>query len=212
VPLRWGGPGFGIKAEWGRGRGRAGGHLRALIPVNYVQNRYGHPGASIGWQFSYRYLVETEATPCGGRLSLGGQIRRDVYHGVYFSWDDEHDYWLASYSLGPALGWRRGGDRRTRLAAELDVPLLALVSRPPLNYLNKKDPMMVPSFYFSAIQRDKAFATPPEYLALHAGFLVEQNLGGSAIALLYDLDLVRYAGPEPVITVAHRFSIARRIW
>ncbi len=212
VPLRWSGPSVGLLLQWERSAAMSRQSVRALIPASFYENRFGHDGYGLGLEIAYSYLRKARDDFGRGHLFFGGQVKWDVHHGYYESWDEEHIYWLGAYSLGPRLTWNRARGDNTRLAAELDLPLIALVSRPPLERLNKADPRTKPSFYFTSPHRDIEFAGPFEYKAVHGGISVTRRWGRSSLVFSYDLELVTYDEPERVITLSNRFSIVRRAW
>ncbi len=212
IPLRWSGPSVGLRLEWERAASMRTHSLRAVLPASFYENRFGHEGYALGIEIAYSYLRVAEDDFHHGRLSLGGQVKWDVHHGYYESWDEEHIYWLGAYSLGPRLAWSGPRGEGTRLGAELDASLIALVSRPPLERLHKTDPRTKPSFYFSAPHRDLALAGPIDYTAVHAGVSLTRRWGGSSIVFAYDLELVTYDEPERVFTLSNRLSIVRIAW
>lgn len=212
IPLRWSGPGVGLRLEWERAAAMSRHSVKALVPVSFYENRFGHEGYGLGLEIAYSYTRKAREDFHRGRLFFGGQVKWDVHHGYYESWDEEHIYWLGAYSLGPRLAWSAPRGEKTRLAAELDFPLIALVSRPPLERLHKSDPRTKPSFYFTGPNRDMSFAGPFDYTAVHGGVSVTRRWGKSSIVLTYDLELVTYDEPERVVTLSNRFSIVRTAW
>jgi hypothetical protein len=212
VPLRWSGPGVGLRLEWERAGGTSRHSVKAILPASFYKNRFGHKGYALGMEIAYSYARETRRSLRGENLFLGGQAKWDVHHGYYESWDEEHIYWLGAYSLGPRLAWNRPSGDNTRVTAELDIALVALVSRPPLERLEKNDPRTKPSFYFTSPHRDMALAGPFDYSSLHGGLSLARKWGGSSIVFTYDLELVTYDEPARVVTLSNRFSLVRIAW
>ena len=212
IPLRWRGPSVGLRLQWERAAAMSRHSIQGVVPASFYENRFGHEGYGLGFEIAYSYARQVREDLHRGRLFLGGQAKWDVHHGYYESWDEEHIYWLGAYSLGPRLAWDMPQGDNTRLAAVLDVPLIALVSRPPLERLNKTDPRTKPSFYFTSPHRDIAFAGPFDYTAVHGGVSVARRWGKSSIVFAYDLELVTYDEPARVVTLSNRFSIVRTAW
>lgn len=212
IPLRWSGPSVGLRLQWDLAAASSRHSVKALIPASFYENRFGHDGYGLGIEIAYSYMRDARKDFHHGRLFFGGQVKWDVHHGYYESWDEEHIYWFGAYSLGPRFTWNRQRGNNTHFAAELDVPLIALVSRPPLERLNKADSRTKPSFYFTAPNRDIAFAGPLDYTALHGGVSVARRWGKSSIVFAYDLELATYDEPARVVTLSNRFSILRTGW
>ena len=83
-------------------------------------------------------------------------------------WDDAHLYWLASHAVGPAFHITHTIDsgRPVWLAAEL--PLVALVGRPPERRLSKVDDLVVPYTWFGGPSRKLKGRSWPDYAAVDA--------------------------------------------
>jgi hypothetical protein len=190
-------------------RGRAAGRHRAsvLIPVSVLKERYGNPGGAMGLEVSYSYDRVVRRRFGDGALSVGGRVEMDQHNGLYFSWDEEHVYWLTAYSLAPRVAWRSDGALDGATLA-LDVPLLALVSRPPRYPEGKRDPMWDPWFHLSGPHSGLTPTGLPHYAALHAGVEWPRRWWGHRFVLSYGLDLSSYDAPARVTTVANRFGLA----
>lgn len=210
VPMRWAGPGLGLRFGWDRA-GAATRHEAALqLPVSLFLNRYDHKAIALGLEASYALVRAVRPTGNRGTLELGGHARIDLHDGYYGSWDEEHAYWFTAWAVGPRLGWTDAPGRTWQLGALLEVPVVALVSRPPRYRLNKADPLTHLSFHLFDTSRNLRFAAPPDYLALHAGIRLTKPRT-SGLALGWDFDLATYADPARVITLSQRIHVSRRV-
>ncbi len=206
VPMRWAGLGAGLRLRWGD-RGGARKHaFDLLIPFSLYENRFGHRGYGLGIEVGYGYAIGTVDTALRGALALGGQARWDLHDGFYQSWDEEHAYWLSSLSVGPRLVWTRAGSPTLRFTFEM--PVIAAVSRPPKDRLNKMDPLTRPSFHLVDMQRHMRLTGVLELLAFRGGVTL-RPLRGPAFLLSYDVEYVRFGDPEKVLTLSHRFTLSR---
>jgi hypothetical protein len=212
VPLRWAGPGAGLRVEW-ETAGPASRHALALqVPITVLQNRYGHTGYALCAEAAYSYQHEIAETGSEGVLSLGGHLGWKMRNAFYESWDDEHIYWFTTYSLGPRLAWSGRPGSGVHLTATLEVPVLAAVSRPPHHRLNKTDRLTSPWFHITEPQRSLELATFPRYASVRTGVTATMRPGRrSTIAFSFDFEVSTYDSPERVITLSHRLSILHRL-
>jgi hypothetical protein len=211
APLRWQGPGLALEVGWDVDGARDDHRLTFMVPFALLENRFGHRGFLLGAGLEYAYRRSTPWSMGGGPLHLGGRMRYLLHDGFYESWDQEHGYWLTAYTLAPAASWSGApGSRLEPLSLSVTLPLLAAVSRPERNRVNKIDDLTRLGFHLFGTQRDLELATLPRYLAPRAT-LAWRRVGGSGLDLSYDLEYATYASPERVsalwnrITFGHRF-------
>ena len=208
VPMRWKGPGVGLRLRWGNPGAARNHSLDLLLPFSLYENRFGHRAYGLGIEVGYGYAAGSLSTPFRGVLAIAGQLRWDLHDGFYQSWDEEHAYWLSSLSLGPRLVWTLPGPPCLRMAVE--IPLLAAASRPPRNRWTKMDPLTRPSFHLIEMQKNMRLTGIPAFLGIRGG--VTARMGArSSFSLSYDVDFTRFKDPEKVVTVSHRFTVSRRI-
>jgi len=123
------------------------------IAAAYELDRDGNQGVAFDHALNAEYLFPFAQ---GSLLpqALGPALGWDTDIAAIVSWDDAHAYWIASRWLG--AGWRAVAPTwagyRWRFAAEL--PLLALLSRPPGYRSNKQDAMTHLGFYFFDVHSD----------------------------------------------------------
>jgi len=208
APVRWSGPGIGLRGSWTWG-GSDVRHVLALsVPLSVFSNRYGHEAYALAPTVAYGYLKPV-AQGGSGSAWVGGRLRLDMFNGFYVSWDDEHLYWMTAYSLGPTAAWH-GQARRLTTWLGLDVPLVAAVSRPSADRLNQIDRLTKLGGHFLDTQRALRFATLPGYAALHATAGVVVPLAGRFLSISYDLDWSTYDSPSRVSVMSHRVTLGHR--
>ncbi|HSG07209.1 MAG TPA: hypothetical protein VLA36_02560 [Longimicrobiales bacterium] len=208
APLRWRGPGFGLKASWDWG-GNDRRHAVALrMPISILSNRFGHRGYAFAPALTYGFLTRVARSQDTAAGWLGGRMRLDMFNAFYESWDDEHLYWITAYSLGPTGAWR-GRFRGAPAWATLDVPLLAAVARPPEPRLNQIDRLTRLGGHLVDPQKDARVVAFPDYAAVHAAVGVVLRVGGSSFSVSYILDWSRYALPARVALLSQSVSISR---
>lgn len=207
LPLRWRGPQAGLDMRWEGGSGPGRHRLSLVVPVSVLHERFGNAGGAMGLEASYAYDRVVRRGPGGRDLSLGGALGMHQHNGIYFSWDEEHLYWLTAWSLAPRLAWRPPGPGGG-WALAVDLPVVALISRPPGPPTGKRDPLTDPWFHLTGPQEGLTLSGLPHYAALHAGVELPRRWGGRRFVLSYGLELATYDAPARVTTVAHRFGFA----
>lgn len=210
APIRWGGPGGVLRFAWAHAGPDDRHDVELQLPITYYQNRFSHEGAAIGLEAGYAYVHAVGSPGPRGSVLVGGHFRWDLYSGFYFSWDDEHVFWLNSYAVGPRAVWDRIG-RRVQLTARGDLSLLGLVSRPPPYPTRKLDPMTRLSFYFKEPNQHLTLRGIPDFVAFHGRLDLRKPDPRSRFVLSYDLDVISYALPARVITLSHRIGITHEI-
>ncbi len=208
APVRWSGPGVGLRGSWTWGGSDVRHVLALAIPLSALSDRFGHEGYALAPTVGYGHL-KSVARRGSGSVWVGGRLRLDMFNGFYVSWDDEHLYWLTAYSLGPTAAWHGQVSRLTSWLG-VDVPIVAAVSRPGGNRLNQIDRLTRLAGHFVDTQRALRFATLPEYAALHATAGVVVRLAGRSLSISYDLDWSTYDSPARVSVVSHRVTVGHR--
>lgn len=210
IPLRWMGPAAGLRLGFDF-TGAQQGHSVSLLPiVSFLENRFGHSGHAAGIELAYTFGRTVTRSPHLGTLLLGARAKWDLFDGFYESWDDEHIYWLNTYSLGPRIAWRQA-DPGTGWSAELDIPVVAFVARPPANRLSKTENLTSFWFHLTEPQKRLVLTGFPKYLAVHTGLSYATRLGGAHIVLSYDLELSSYDSPARITTLSHRLGFMHMV-
>lgn len=210
VPLKWSGPAVGLDLGWGWAGERVRHTIGLSAAVSVLDNRFDDPGYALGVEVAYAYDRLLVTSIGKGSLFLGGTARWDLHNGFYESWDDEHIYWFNVYSLGPRGLWSRQLSQGMRISVELDLPLVALVARPPANRLNKTDRLNSISFHLTEPQKGLTFATVGEYTAVYFRLSVARRWGSSWLVFSYRLERSSYDSPGRVATFSNRFGVSRR--
>lgn len=98
-----------------------------------LADRYSPDRSSLLFQpaFDLRYVRNAVQVSEDLSLFLGGTAGWISRFSFYENWDQAHAYWLTSWYLGLSAGLFRSLDNGGALFLEMDVPLLAVVSRPP---------------------------------------------------------------------------------
>jgi len=133
VPIRWDGVGGSLGFSYLTSTKDMDQEIEFLLPVSFLTNRYDHNAYAWEVFLGYIRLYRIDPSFWGGTLYLGGQIRWNANCEFYADWDDSHLYWLNLYDLSPALKWSKDYDLKNRLSVTIQIPLLALISRPPEN-------------------------------------------------------------------------------
>jgi hypothetical protein len=207
-PLRWAGVGGGL-ALGGELRGADGLHRAALgLPLALVHDRFGHAGVGLSLQLGYAYLHRVAALGEGAALLVGAQAQGQVALQYYLDWDEEHAYWLSTYDVGPAaaLTWRPAPAHR--LAAQVSLPLLGLVSRPPELRTNKIDPLTHPGALLALAHQGLSPATLDRHAAVQAevswGLALSPHWG---LRAAYSLQYRQARLPRPVTLLAQGLQV-----
>ena len=105
-----------------------------------LESRYDPDKASIviNPSMDYRYARKIEDISQHVALFAGGVAGFDSHIAYYENWDESHFYWLTSYYLGFAgvLTYRQS--ETGSLYLEVDIPVVALISRPLARILRKE--------------------------------------------------------------------------
>ena len=104
----------------------------------FLKSTYENEIASYNFStsFSYRYLFQICCRQYDHGAFVGGKASAD-YHIEYFdNWDENHFYWMTSYSLGADLRLEYPVFETNLLQFEADIPLISFVSIPPTEFMN----------------------------------------------------------------------------
>jgi hypothetical protein len=163
APYRYTGPlaRLGLSVSSGGERTAHGFALR--LGASVAANRHDHGAAALAFGARYGYALRVAGRDAADApaLWLGGVALVHTDDLYFFDWDDAHLYWLTVIGAGPSVSarWRVAGGGAT---ATLEVPVAALVSRPPEDGRPKVDDLVIASTWVSMPFRDLGFATLPE--------------------------------------------------
>jgi len=209
LPMRWGGLGLGLRGGFERVGERTYQQAVLLFPVSLMQNRFDHKALALGLEARYTIEGLFRRSIASGTASFGGQLKWDLHDGFYQSWDEEHIYWLTAYSVGPHGAWRRATGPGATLGIEVDLPLIAAVSRPPAVRFTKIEPLTHLSHHLFHTSRDLELTRFPHYTAAHLGVAMTRKWGRGRLIFSYDFELSSYDRPARVTTISSRFGITR---
>ena len=175
---------------------------RLLVAPVMLRDRYHTLNAamSVGVDGRWRFDVSHGSH---GVVRVGGMLDVHSWLGYYEAWDDAHAYWLSVISAGPSLQLVTRAPGGRDWAMDLEVPVIAVASRPPRYRLNKADDLVDFGFWVSRVADGPRVTTLHEYVAgrfrtcwrgRKLGFRVDPWIG---------FDLESYSVPEWVAHVTY---------
>ena len=213
-PFRFAGPSGGVSLGFAHVTAKAEHDAQFALGLAYLTNSFGQESFAFRIRGHYRYLRSLSSAPATMRVSLGVAARANWLPTYHADWDDAHLYWFTSYDVGPTakVQWHSLGPGSLLLS--LDLPIFALVSRPPRYRFNKQDELKSLGYWFAEPHSDLTLATLTHYKALGAGVTyVLHGTGRWRLAGSYTFDLRSYDRPVHVSTLAHSLTLeARRVW
>jgi hypothetical protein len=179
MPLRWIGTGSGLGFSYLRTSPKAYHEISLLMLVSGLKNRYHHKGYAIELTMEDILNYKVISSRSGGVIYLGPQIKWDAKFNFFRDWDDSHIYWLNSYEVGLSLKWNKYYKERQNISVSAQVPLFALVSRPPENQYTDQPPLIKPAYYFKSLNENLRFVTVNNYFSLriHADYSFQMKSG-----------------------------------
>lgn len=200
VPLRFAGPGTGISFGYAFDDGGFRLESRVRVTASAILDRYGTPNAillpslDLGAQWHLTSFGDTH-------LALGAflSLKETVFYPV--SWDDAHAYWLGVTSLGPSARLMTPlGERH--LALDLGIPVVGLVSRPPLHRLYKVDNLVSAGFWLGRFADAPKLSSVHELQALRLRGTWQGNGTGFRIDPFAELDFETFSQPARMVHVS----------
>lgn len=134
VPIVHKGPGFIAGAIFSRADDKGDHRLEFNGGFNSLKSSFEEEAGSFLINTSLRYRYGHRIFPGNEKSAfyLGGRIGLEATEGIYENWDENHYYWLTSYSLGLNGLYVLKLTGLTRLTCEVNLPIVALVSRTPV--------------------------------------------------------------------------------
>ncbi len=205
APLRWDGPGLVIDL-WYRFENRSGRHqLELSAPFSFPTNRYDHPAWTWELYAGYSYLHKVAQSNKAGTVLVGALIDWRATGQEYYSWDVSHVYWLNAYELGPTALWRRPFGKNHALAARLDFPLVALVSRPPLHRYNDEES---DGYWFAHMNDNLTLTSLHEYISVTAKLDYDWRVHERVIVgMMYRFHFTTFSEPVRFSTLSHNLLL-----
>lgn len=129
------GPGlyFGVFTE--KQRGRTIQRLEFLLSSHFMKSAYEQEISTFNFtgQLRYKYLVNISNPEIFPGIYIGGSASACTQISYFDNWDENHFFWLTSYSIGlDSRIERKLGKNKVQIEAGL--PLLTLASRPPVEF------------------------------------------------------------------------------
>jgi hypothetical protein len=201
APLSWGGPGLVIDL-WYVFENNTGSHqLELSAPFSFPTNRYDHQSWTWELYAGYSYVHKVAQSKKGGTVWVGALIDWRATGQEYYSWDVSHIYWLNAYELGPTAKWRLGFGKKHALAARLDFPVIALVSRPPLHRYNDEES---DGYWFAHMNDNLTFTSLHEYISVTARLDYDWRVHTHVIVgVAYRFHFATFSEPERFSTLSH---------
>jgi hypothetical protein len=139
-PLRWTGVVSGLALGLDVETRRFVHRLDLDLGMGRLWNRYGHGGLVIAQGLHYALGAQAFATR---RVSMFALLayRYESLDAYYFDWDDSFLYWFTLHSLAPGVGFETRLSRSASLLTTIELPVVALMSRPPTERWYKVDPL-----------------------------------------------------------------------
>jgi hypothetical protein len=206
VPLRFSGPGISLLLSYKRHGAVHQHEVNGRLGLAFLRDRYGFSGALLSSSVSYRYLYEPSKNNVGGRIFPGAQLKWSLNDEFFFDWDEEHLYWLTTIELGPVLRYSRTIKKDRKFHATLCVPVIAVISRPPLYRYYKTDELTKLGFWFSKPHEDLHFAFIDTYQAAEISLACERG----RMTVTYTGSFARAAEPEPVLLFTNSIDVTWR--
>ncbi len=103
------------------------------LSTNMLKSSYEAESASLNFNLPmrYRYLFNLYNPNLSTDFYAGGFAGMNLNIEYFDNWDENHFYWLTSYSFGPDFKIDHSFSQRHRFQIEGKLPLISLVLRPP---------------------------------------------------------------------------------
>ncbi len=209
APIRWDGAGVGLGFSYIATARRSEHEIDFVFPVSFLSDRYDHQAYAWSVLLEYTGLRRIRSSFLKGSLYLGGSIGWNAGCQYYADWDDSHLYWLGVYHLGPSLKWSRSGGMKGHLSVAVQMPLFALVSRPPENQYFDQARLTRPGYYFEALHSDLKPVTLDDYISFtfKAEYRIRPGSGSSlGCAWIFHYSACNFPENIRLISNSIRFS------
>ncbi|MHA2099560.1 MAG: hypothetical protein ACW99A_12865 [Candidatus Kariarchaeaceae archaeon] len=142
--------------------------LKFNIIINMLSSRYETHQESIAANPSlhFRYIIKATNLKENLNLYLGGIAGWNLYMNHYEMWDESHIYWLNSYYIGLASRLSYQASEKSIINLDINIPIVALVSRPPERFLYKElNPEF--SWFVSQFHKDLTLTSVHQHFELN---------------------------------------------
>lgn len=165
APLKWDGMGSGLGISYMSMGLRVIHEISFMMSVSGLKNRYKYTGYALEISLGYTLSFMVIPAVWGGTVYLGPQIRWDGKTNFFKDWDDSHIYWFSTYEFGPSLKWSKDYKEKQNVLFTMQLPFVALVSRPPENQYIDQPPLIKPSYYLKSLNKDLRLVTFKNYFS-----------------------------------------------
>jgi len=198
VPLGFSGPGVFAGVAYSRDAQRSRLQVELRFRAGYLENRFSQgtiaAALSLRPSWTHRLFLSESA----GEFRAGVCVPLSIDYLADHSWDDAHLYWLSAYALGAAAEWQKSIARGHAGLARVELPIVALVSRPPVYRLNKQDPTEHWPFYFSAPNQGLHWETLDTYRAFLMQLLWRRYASDTVWDVGFEFTYAYCDAPEPI--------------
>jgi len=166
-------------------------------PFAFTANRYDQHAMAFEINVGYKYLQRFM-----NGVSMGGFFNYDQNMQEYKDWDEFHMYWLNVYEIGFAAMLSKKYNEKHLLEANLELPLFALIGRPPkLRYTSSK---ILPDELFYEPNKNLNLTSLNNYLAINfdVNYLYKIN-SSIALGFNYRLTCKAYSEPERICIISN---------
>jgi hypothetical protein len=129
------GPGFYFGFFTEKQRGRTIQRLEFPLSSHFMKSDYEEERSTfiITGQLRYRYLINICDSDVYPGIYFGGSASVNTQISYFDNWDENHFFWLTSYSVGldSRIEKRLG---KNKIQIEAGLPLVTLASRPPIEF------------------------------------------------------------------------------
>ena len=165
APLRWAGIGSGLGLSYMSTGPEVIHEVSLIMSVSGLKNRYKYTGYALEVSLGYTFSCMVIPAVFGSTIYLGPYIRWDGKTNFFKDWDDSHIYWFSTYEFGPSLKWSKDYKEKQNILFTMQLPFVALVSRPPENQYIDQPPLIKPSYYFKSLNKDLRLVTLNNYFS-----------------------------------------------
>lgn len=207
VPLRFSGPHLSLLLSYawqGFDNQQA---VEAKIGTAPLFDRYGFLSIALSFKANYCYQQRIMHDTLGNDIFLGGLFNWSLNDEFSPDWDEEHLYWFTAIDLGPAGTYIHRFQNNQRLDVSIVLPLIAMVSRPPLYHYNKIDELTHIGYLFSRPHEKLHFAFIDTYQAVQISVAWHKTLRKNDFVLGYQANLARTTEPKPVTIFTNSINL-----
>lgn len=198
VPLGFHGLALSLGAIYSRQTEKNLLYARLRIGLGYLKNRYDHEALILIPEIRFSWLRKFAATPRLGEFSGGICIPLQVNDLYWGSWDDAHLYWLTAHSLGVSFQWQKKISTKNLALVRMEIPVINLVSRPPMYRYTKQEPINHLSYFFTEPNRSLHFETIDTYRALFVQILLSRQIKRSLLNLGIEFQYNYFSQPKEI--------------